>query len=225
MDLLSDFTTWIDTNIESGSWCETGNVDLHHDVMLSESFEKYREMLVSLGSIHLQSKPDASLGYSQVEIINVIVRLLMPLLFRFSYETNSEIIHSMLRCPMELPMGVILILSRRCGKSTVIAHIAVNVCKHFGYQTFQLFARTEDQSAIIAQLGANLLRGKTGELPDGCRITKTSITFKGAGGSTSTMSANPATDVIFFSSLKTQIFCFSIEFSFFFPSPSLFFCG
>lgn len=193
--LLDEMAEWFESNADTGRWGDMGNIDLENDVSLCTALNRYDEMLQDMATITLPGKPESSLGYSQVEIINVIIKLLIPLLFKHHYDTNHEIILSMLRCITPLPYGVVLVLSRRCGKSTIIAHISITVCKYFGNNIFQLFARTRDQASVIAQLAGNLVRDSDGKLPPQYKATRNSVSVGSGEGGISRLRANPATDV------------------------------
>ena len=154
----------------------------------------YLELMSDLQYIKFQNGRPAMLGFTQTLVINRIVPYTVKLLFGEHYHTHKLMILSFLRIYKINMLGLLLILSRRCGKSSVCALVASKIAKHFPDITIQIFATSQDQSSRILELAVLLTEDSV------VKATKTKIVFSNDSKRASVMQTNPNSKVglIFF---------------------------
>lgn len=188
-EYLDDCCVWSFKSSESEfNW--RGAIDWNNtDAQIK--IEKYLKFIEDLQYIVFPGGNPAALGFIQITVINRSLPKIIKLLFGATYTRNEQKILSYLRIENgDDKLGLIMILSRRCGKSSAVAFLISKIAKHFPGLLIQLFATSQDQSTRILEM--------SGALNGDCetmKMTKKKLDFKGENGLVSSIQTNPNSEV------------------------------
>jgi hypothetical protein len=134
-----------------------------------------------------------SLAHTQIMIINATIPLLYVLIFKKYINTYKKKIKNYFRISQQF-IGLLLVLSRRCGKTTVAAILAGIIGRRIPCLRIQLFASGRDQSRRILEYVAQMTTQSKLFKFIKSEITLDAVRYKHVSGET-TITTNASNDV------------------------------
>lgn len=181
------------SNVSRYSWRPDGCLDLSQFPVLHGDIKKFMLTKKLLSKLRLNGDNNYRLGTVQVDILNLAMGVHMPRLMSKSYCSIPDIVRAILRI-QEMKPGLIAILPRRVGKSTVFGKFCQVIATLYPKETHQIFAKKVDQAAIVVDFAVKLSTDAGGNVPHNVKPTQTSMKVKHKEGN-SLISANTARDV------------------------------
>lgn len=193
-DYLGNLTKCFRAGVHQPSWKNrTGSLDISVYPGLKKDVTKFLHTARKMARLSFMGDSNFRLGDTQIQMLNVAMETYLPQLTSASYASNPMIVRSLVRIPQRKP-GVIGILPRRVGKSTMFGKFSGDITRAYPKEAHQIFAMKIDQAAIIVNIATNLSRDANNELPKECIATKVSFRVNHQSGG-SFIEANTARDV------------------------------